>query len=251
MEPRRFMRIPKDLLARRDLTTTAKLVYASLWDRAGDKNSCWPSQQTIADDVGISSRAVRIALAQLLEAGEIEVDHFRGRPNRYRLDPGKMRRTTQAKCAALPRQKIPRGAAKSAALPRQILPTNETNHSRPMNETKSAPNLMRINSEEIEAIYKAYPKHVGRRAALASIERALGRIRKADPGGYRQQATGWLLSRTQEYAASRNGSDAQFTPHPATWFNQDRFEDEPEQRAETDRELIRQTLDEIAREDSR
>ena len=246
MEPRRFMRIPKDMVARRDLTPTAKLVYASLWDRAGDKNSCWPSQQTIADDVGISSRAVSRAVVQLEQAGELTIETYLGRACRYRLDLRQNGVGTYAKLADVPTPNCHTTSAKKAEVPTPNWRTNETNTRRI--KDNNIPPSNRINSEEIEAIYKAYPKHVGRRAALASIERALGRIRKARP---EERATGWLLSRTQEYAASRNGSDAQFTPHPATWFNQDRFEDEPEQRAETDRELIRQTLDEIAREDSR
>jgi hypothetical protein len=43
-----------------------------------------------------------------------------------------------------------------------------------------------------------------------------------------------LLEKTLAYAQSRVGQDQQFTPHPATWFNQERFNDEPVVKVVTD-----------------
>ena len=37
----------------------------------------------------------------------------------------------------------------------------------------------------------------------------------------------WLLKRTELFASSISGKKGVFTPHPATWFNQDRFDDDP------------------------
>jgi len=67
-----------------------------------------------------------------------------------------------------------------------------------------------------EQIYQAFPRKVGKPAALKAILRAMAKI---DPPQ--------LLRLTQEYAAARAGEDAQFTPHPATWFNQERYNDNP------------------------
>ena len=36
-----------------------------------------------------------------------------------------------------------------------------------------------------------------------------------------------LLSKTKAFATSRNG-DVNFCPNPATWFNQERYNDDPE-----------------------
>jgi hypothetical protein len=72
-------------------------------------------------------------------------------------------------------------------------------------------------------IYQAYPRHRGKRAALTAIRRALARLAP-------EHDADWLLLKVNEYAQERLGEDEHFTPHPATWFNQDRFFDEPPAR---------------------
>ena len=74
--------------------------------------------------------------------------------------------------------------------------------------------------EEIEAIYEAYPRKVGKQQALKAIGKALKSVTFEA-----------LLAKTKAYAASRQGQDPQYTPHPGTWFGQRRWEDEIEARA--------------------
>jgi hypothetical protein len=66
------------------------------------------------------------------------------------------------------------------------------------------------------AIYEAYPRKVGKPKALASIEKA------AQQFGHEL-----LLEKTKQYAAARIGQNPDFTPHPTTFFNQHRFNDDP------------------------
>lgn len=68
---------------------------------------------------------------------------------------------------------------------------------------------------KLEAIYQAYPRHVGKQAALKAIEKARDHISYSE-----------LLAAVTEYAAAVAGSDKQFIPHPATWFNNRRWEDD-------------------------
>ena len=70
--------------------------------------------------------------------------------------------------------------------------------------------------EQAEQIYQAYPKKVGKPVAIKSIIKALSSIEFEK-----------LLELTQKYAAIRKSEDANFTPHPSTWFNQERFGDDP------------------------
>ncbi len=65
-------------------------------------------------------------------------------------------------------------------------------------------------------IYAHYPKKVGKAAALKAIEKALRLVTR-----------GFLMDRAKAYAKAREGQDRQFTPHPATWFNQGRYDDDP------------------------
>lgn len=69
--------------------------------------------------------------------------------------------------------------------------------------------------QDIEAIYAEYPRKVGKGAALKAIALA---CKKHDPE--------WLIERVRTYAASPAGQAGQFTPHPSTWFNQERFNDD-------------------------
>lgn len=70
--------------------------------------------------------------------------------------------------------------------------------------------------EYAEKIYCAYPRKVGKPKALLAITKALKTIKPSD-----------LLKKTEAFAAMQNGADPQFIPHPATWFNQERFNDDP------------------------
>lgn len=65
-------------------------------------------------------------------------------------------------------------------------------------------------------IYGTYPRHTARPAALRAIKAAINR--GITPGK--------LLERTQLYAKCRAGQDPMYTPHPATWFNQERYNDD-------------------------
>jgi len=74
-------------------------------------------------------------------------------------------------------------------------------------------------SSEAKAIYTLYPRHVGRESALRAILKALQRI----PGDV-------LTERVKSYAAVANRytkEDREFIPHPATWFNEARYDDDP------------------------
>ena len=69
-----------------------------------------------------------------------------------------------------------------------------------------------------EDIYEAYPKHVGRKAALKAIAAALRDRHGPD-----------LLASTVSFARAVRGWPAErrrFVPNPATWFNRGHFDDD-------------------------
>ena|SRR3990167_9730208 len=70
-------------------------------------------------------------------------------------------------------------------------------------------------SEKVEILYQRYPRKVGKGAAKKAIGRAL------DKAPY-----DLLLEAVFAYAVARQGQDKQFTPHPATWFNEERWMDD-------------------------
>ena len=75
----------------------------------------------------------------------------------------------------------------------------------------------------VEATYQAYPRHVGKQAALQAIRRALERLSANGHG------PDWLLERVKAFAESPAGRAGPYTPHPATWFNRGSYDDDPAQ----------------------
>ena len=69
-------------LYRMDLPHRAISVYIYLSDRAGKKNTCWPSIPTIAKDLKLSESTTRRALNDLRKAGLIRTEQ------RYRENGG-------------------------------------------------------------------------------------------------------------------------------------------------------------------
>ena len=83
----------------------------------------------------------------------------------------------------------------------------------------------KVIQEQAAAIYAEYPRKVGRGAALTSIIKAIGKLSFEE-----------LLVKTQAFANSREvhekiqANEENFIPHPATWFNQERWLDEAKKR---------------------
>lgn len=69
--------------------------------------------------------------------------------------------------------------------------------------------------KQAEEIYAAYPKKAGKPKAIQAILKAL------DKTNFEV-----LLERTKQYALARQGKP-DFTPYPASWFNAERYNDDP------------------------
>jgi hypothetical protein len=78
-------------------------------------------------------------------------------------------------------------------------------------------------AHQAEMIYEAYPRKVARPAAIQAIRRAL-----------QAKSFDWLLGQVERYAEAVEGQSKKFVPHPATWFNQARYDDDPKEWAQSD-----------------
>lgn len=80
-----------------------------------------------------------------------------------------------------------------------------------------------------ELVYLAYPRKVGKQAALKAIQTAGKRLAGERFAGDLDAAAAFLLARTQAYAASRivQTTPNQFIKHPASWFNAGCYDDDP------------------------
>jgi hypothetical protein len=90
-------------------------------------------------------------------------------------------------------------------------------------------------SQQEEAIYKAYCRKIGKVEAIKAIRKAVERLSHPD-GNYLAMdpygARRFLWKKATDYSSSPagakpSGKDKDYRPHPATWFNQGRYLDDP------------------------
>ncbi len=87
-------------------------------------------------------------------------------------------------------------------------------------DRKEQPQRPKVAVSEPELIYRMYPRKVAKPKAIAAIKKAI----KSE--GYDD-----IERATQLFAALWDGvsaKDKTFCPHPATWFSQERYNDEPD-----------------------
>jgi len=77
-----------------------------------------------------------------------------------------------------------------------------------------------------EQWWQTYPRKAGKRKAYQAWVAAGRRIRAARKCDA-EEAAGHMLERATAFSATPKGQDPKFCPHPATWLNQDRFDDDP------------------------
>lgn len=230
------LRVMAAFVQRRDLSPAAKWLLVSIADRLGDNGHCWPSVRTMAKDIGVSVGTVLRASDQLETIGLLEIERRgNGRGHHYRVTVSGMealsgQAATVPTSGALPnRERSRNGNSTVPRMETEALPGWERNllnepTPRTCTGARSKPARPKWATKDLEGIYLAYPRHVSKASALKAIGKALDRIAgrpdaPADP-------VAWLLDRVQAFAESPAGQAGRFTPHPATWFNSGRYDDD-------------------------
>lgn len=101
--------------------------------------------------------------------------------------------------------------------------------SKEISKTKRRANV--ISQDEIEEIYRTYPRKAGRGDALKAIKNAIKRIMAgslAQPAMEYEAAVEFLMIRTARFANSPAGqptTGVDYRPYPATWFNGEHYFD--------------------------
>lgn len=182
------------------------LVMLAIADYAADDNTAFPSIDTLAMKARCSQRAVQEMVSRLINQGKLAVTYNGSlyRTNVYKLYP----------CD--PANPAPCGYPSSH--PQEILRLSAPDPSGTVRNSHKPPSTNSQGEQLAEGIYKAYPKKVGKPLALKAIRKAL-----KDHDGAE------LLHSTQAFAAMwASVKDKDYCPNPATWFHQQRFNDDPE-----------------------
>lgn len=202
-------------------------VYCHLARRDG-RDGAWSAVKDIASVCRLHPQTVRKAL-RLLTGHHLVSREFRcGQTTVFRLtpasawqppthingDPCETDTKASVSAGSLPKRIQSNPSEKDAVEgnPVEGDPKKEDPHSPPKGDSVKDTDS---SSSQAEAIYAAYPKKVGRPAALRAIRRALAK-----------HTVEFLVERTLLFAQTCN-SPTQFIPYPSTWFGQERFNDDP------------------------
>jgi hypothetical protein len=82
----KFAQVLKSLVKDATISGMAFRVYVNLLLYAGTKGICWPSQELLATEAGVSVRQLREYLKELEDAGWITIQRQRNKPSIYRLN---------------------------------------------------------------------------------------------------------------------------------------------------------------------
>ena len=228
------------------LTANQFRTYCHLRRRAGKDGSCHPSGPNIAKVCRINKDTVWKVISELEIIGLIvRMKHFRN-SNRYlvRNSPlssvGGIQGVTQEVESAESegcQSAESKGwvSAESRGLqsaesegckgnPSKGIQLRESNEGLSIDgfslETASdvSPKKTPPSTELAESIYQLYPRKVSKPDAITAIIKSL-KTHSAD----------FLREKVTAYASAITWQESRFIPHPATWFNKERFNDDPKE----------------------
>ena len=82
-----FTQIPNFILRHREISTNAKTVYALIISYAWHNNRCFPGQDRLADDMGLSRPSVTAAIKELEACGLLDIERRGlGKTNIYTIN---------------------------------------------------------------------------------------------------------------------------------------------------------------------
>lgn len=199
-----------DLLADIALTRiqnpTAKIVLLSLASYCNSAGECWPSQRTIAEDSCMTDRSVRNAIAWLVEHGYLEV---RSRPNQSNIYI----------ITAMKDEDMDHEEKFSYEVDSNITKLDLSKKAKSNLTSSAEKSSARRDSPLFLAFWQAYPRKIGKAPSRVAFSKA---IKKADPNQIIQAAIAYSNH------CDEMGIEIQYRPHPKTWLNQERWEDDLE-----------------------
>jgi DNA-binding transcriptional ArsR family regulator len=191
-----------------------KLVLVKLADNASDQGECWPSYQHIADQCEIDRSTVRKHIKHLEGQGLLRVENREG-------PKGNSTNLYFLTLSGVGRNSTPVGPESTGVGPQPtggVGPesTRTSHSSEPVNEPKDM--AKRDPLEGFDRFYKLYPRKQKRRAAESAWKTL------APDADLQQQILAALAKQATSIDWLKSGG--QFIPHPASWLNGKRWEDE-------------------------
>jgi hypothetical protein len=225
-----FAAVPNWMIRDTTISPYAIAVYAALASHSG-RGGIYPSHETLAAEARCSARKVQHALDELRALGVVASVRRNGRggrtSNSYTLHPNGGEVTAHGAVTGL--SPTARGDVGNGTTCRQVTAPRaeeeEPSEEEPLKKIPLPPagvsrdEVVVSGAGSFESFYAAYPRHVGRAAAEKAFAKAV-RVATAEV----------IVAGAKRFAADPNlppKEQAQFIPHPATWLNAGRWDDDP------------------------
>ncbi len=217
-----------------DLGGAALKVYLVLARHANADRECWPSLSRIASLAGVHHDTAKRAIRELVASGLVETVSRctnTGAPasNVYSLlclTPREGRGLDAPTPSHLEGALAPRGGCTGAPGVGALAPPR-TRHREQDIENKKARAPAKADEASFRTWYLAYPRKVSKKAALKAYTKAVAEV-ATEHGCSKAEAQGRLLEAVTAFAGSDIGrGPPRYIPHPATWLNSGRYDDDP------------------------
>lgn len=193
-------------------------VYLSLCRRANKEQFCFPSEKTIAEDHDITDRTVRTHIKRLIEAHILRVERERSRSGKWRhnvyylLDKSEWKTPEEIISSGYQRKLKTKPEENNDTNQRKQIPLKEP-HSRETHIKDS--HILLLN---FERFWSEYPRKIAKKKAQQIW------IRLKPSPGLAEKIIGAVCTHQQTDQWKRD--KGQYIPHPATFLNQERWNDE-------------------------
>lgn len=196
-------------------TGRAKLVLIGIANHHSE-NGAWPSIATLAKYANASERSVKRDLQELVELGELEID-YQAAPNRgqYKTNVYYLTLSGVTDSSSGVTTQVSMGDSSGNS---GVTPVGTLNIIKKPNRTikEYSDFETRVFDDAFEEFWSWYPRKTGKGAARKAYEKALKKRNHIA-----------LCDAANRLASDPNLPEPQFIPHPATWLNEERWDDEP------------------------
>lgn len=192
-----------------------RMVLLALADHCDDAGHAFPSMAGLADKACITERGARKVMRRLEAGGWVKtaIGGGRGGKSRYQILTENPERDTGNDKPGMtnPEHESTKPGTGVHKTRNSGSPEPSYNHQEP--SLRRTP--LTSPRDGFDEFWLAYPRKVGKDAARAAWAKAVKRA-----------PVGEIISGLHGFCVSARGADTQFIPHPSTWLNQGRWQDD-------------------------
>lgn len=218
-EPHYFAVVPMEVLERKDLNANAKLLYGEITGLTRRNGYCMATDKYIADRIGLSKKSIQKLMQELAEKDLIRRETTKTAKGTYRRIYLTWRKVPvpPERGARTPAEGYPVPPASDTLASEQRRPVPPADGTkREIDKEKSEKEMPLLSG--FEKFWKTYPNKKAKKAALAKWMKM-----EPSPELTEKIIAGVEAAKKTHQWKKDNGD---FIPHPATYLNQERWDDE-------------------------